>query len=501
MFKDGIEWNQSDLSKLFLYNLHYFDFILREDKDLTADHFEKDKDIFLSWINGNPVGYRNGWESYPLSLRIVNWIFYYNKNQTAFARDDEFNTVFLSSLYRQCAYLSHFLELHIRANHLFKNGKAMLFGGIFFREHKWITIGKGIIDAELDEQILSDGGHFERSPMYHSLILEDIIDLASLVNESKNNNEPITFQRLHDISRRMLKWLYSTIHPDGEIPLFGDSSLKSALTFDQLYHYHNRIFNESPDTKYLEYIDEFKESGYSIFRSPDQFLIMDCGQLGVEYQPGHAHCDMLSYEYSYNNKRFIVDTGIGEYLNTDIRHRARSIVAHNCVVVNNMDQAEIWQTFRMGKRVSAPLVSTEVKGDIIKLCASYNNDLSRKNSFRHEREVLFYHSNFFHIKDHISGTKISSIVSRLNIHPDSTLELNKNTIKLSQSDTSIYILLSEHACNIEINDWFYVPEFGKIIPSKRVEIRPVNLENKFIDYVIVPSDHLHSAEQYFTDLS
>lgn len=34
---------------------------------------------------------------------------------------------------------------------------------------RWLTRGLRILHDELDEQLLADGGHFERSPMYHAL--------------------------------------------------------------------------------------------------------------------------------------------------------------------------------------------------------------------------------------------------------------------------------------------------------------------------------------------
>ena len=44
----------------------------------------------------------------------------------------------------------------------------------------WLSKGLNIIKNELSEQILDDGGHFERSPMYHALLLEDLLDLTNL---------------------------------------------------------------------------------------------------------------------------------------------------------------------------------------------------------------------------------------------------------------------------------------------------------------------------------
>ncbi|MFH0726549.1 MAG: heparinase II/III family protein [Pseudomonadota bacterium] len=46
---------------------------------------------------------------------------------------------------------------------------------------RWLKKGLTLIGEEMDEQILPDGGHFERSPMHHAMILEDCLDLLNLL--------------------------------------------------------------------------------------------------------------------------------------------------------------------------------------------------------------------------------------------------------------------------------------------------------------------------------
>src|SRR5579864_5611583 len=53
-------WNDKGIPKLWLYNLHYFD--------------SPDLELMQLWVRNNPAGMGNGWEPYPLSRRIVNWI-------------------------------------------------------------------------------------------------------------------------------------------------------------------------------------------------------------------------------------------------------------------------------------------------------------------------------------------------------------------------------------------------------------------------------------------
>jgi ABC-type multidrug transport system fused ATPase/permease subunit len=64
-------WNDKVKSKLWLYNLHY----LGDLNSLNADErFEFHLSYVLRWIDENPPGFGNGWEPYPSSLRVINWI-------------------------------------------------------------------------------------------------------------------------------------------------------------------------------------------------------------------------------------------------------------------------------------------------------------------------------------------------------------------------------------------------------------------------------------------
>ena len=88
----------------------------------------------------------------------------------------------LKSLYEQALWLEKNIEYHLLANHYFKNGKALIFAGMYIAgqdAERWLKKGRQIIASELEEQILPDGGHFERSPMYHAMILEDCLDILT----------------------------------------------------------------------------------------------------------------------------------------------------------------------------------------------------------------------------------------------------------------------------------------------------------------------------------
>ena len=160
-------WNDPRCDKLWLYNLHYFD-------DLCAvgavDRLAWHTQLIEKWIVENTPTSGIGWEPYPSSLRIVNWI------KWALAGNQLSNAA-LQSLAIQSRWLSKRVEHHLLANHLFVNAKALVFAGMFFEgleADSWLNQGLRILAREIPEQVLADGGHFELSPMYHAIILEDI---------------------------------------------------------------------------------------------------------------------------------------------------------------------------------------------------------------------------------------------------------------------------------------------------------------------------------------
>ena len=127
--------------------------------------------MLLDWVNKNNIGREVGWESYPTSIRIVNWIkWHYLKN--------DLPKTCLQSLMLQSRWLCKRIEWHILGNHLFTNAKALVFAGLFFSSEEsdgWLKKGLKIIDEELNEQVLNDGGNFELSPMYHSIFFRRLI--------------------------------------------------------------------------------------------------------------------------------------------------------------------------------------------------------------------------------------------------------------------------------------------------------------------------------------
>ena len=167
------DWTDAQRSHFVQYNIHYFDDLRAADAQQRTGWQRR---LMDRWIDENPPALGPGWEPYPLSLRIVNWIQWCLVGNPLSSRQ-------LDSLAQQVRCLASRLEFHLLANHLLANLKALVFAGAFFdgREAQgWLRRGSRLLQREVQEQILADGGHFELSPMYHSLILEDLLDVFNL---------------------------------------------------------------------------------------------------------------------------------------------------------------------------------------------------------------------------------------------------------------------------------------------------------------------------------
>ena len=337
------DWNNPAQEKLWLYNLHYFD-------DLNAagaaDRLAWHRALMSRWVTDNPPGLGNGWEPYPTSLRLVNWIKWVlaGNNQEPW---------WIDSLAVQTRWLRRHIEWHLLGNHLFVNAKALVFAGLFFEGDEaaeWLAQGLKILGREVPEQVLPDGGHFELSPMYHAIILEDLLDLVNAANARPEQVPEAMVLQWCEVAGRMLRWLKGLIHPDGQIAFFNDSALGIAPDYATLAAYARRLGIESASIRPNEKCTHFADSGYVRLQQGNAVALLDVARIGPDYLPGHAHADTLSFELSLFGQRVVVNSGTSQYGHGAERLCQRGTAAHNTVDVNGCDSSEVWGGFRVARR-------------------------------------------------------------------------------------------------------------------------------------------------------
>ena len=373
VFQGAIDWNFAKRGKLWTYNLNYFDFL--SDPTLKDEH----KILLMRDFYSKRSKINDGMEAYPISLRNINWIKYCSSSGLR-----EFDNF----IYSQACLLSKSFEYHLLGNHLLENAYSLLFAAFYFKDESFYNLASRVLREQLEEQILADGAHFERSPMYHQILLTRLLDAVRF-------NRQIDWKRdltnyLESMAVHMLSWLSQVSYSSGKVPMVNDCSPGIAAETREIKEYATSLKLEAQASM-------LGESGYRMIRKAAYECFLDLGDVGPDYIPGHAHSDTFNFELYVNGQPLIVDTGISTYENDKIRHYERSTAAHNTVQVNNMDQSEVWGAFRVARRAKINLL--EEREDYF--CSSHDGYESRLG-ITHQREFKF-ESNQITILDTLMG--------------------------------------------------------------------------------------------------
>ena len=335
------DWDKESPSKLWVYNLHYFEDLLSFNADEKVEFHVQ---LLKRWIQDNPIGFGNAWEPYPTSLRVSNTL-------KAWLGGLELPKDVLENIYNQAQYLSQDLEKHLLGNHYFVNLKALLFAGVLFKQSDFKSIAEQGLLAEIPEQILLDGANFELSPMYHNLILVDMLDMYNLAQAYPDDVSTSLLQLLKDKIPLMLDFMSHMSHPDGEVSFFNDSAFGIAPSNEVINEYAKKLgFSTCELTLDENRFVESSDSGYLVAQINRSKLIFDAAKVGPDYIPGHAHADTLSLEFSVGIERVLVNSGTSVYGLSLERLAQRKTVSHNTVEIDGKDSSQVWSGFRVANR-------------------------------------------------------------------------------------------------------------------------------------------------------
>lgn len=457
------DWNNADYSKLWLYNLHYFDEL---DTHQSEDRTQLALKWILKWIKENPAALGNGWEPYPLSMRIINWIKWLSKHSVALPAID-------NSLALQVRVLEQKIEYHLLANHLFSNAQALIFAGAWLtgnQANRWLKKGLSLLEAEVKEQFLQDGAHFELSPMYHANLILSVLDIINLARCSQNQFLLSKKDQLKTIVQKGVFWLEAMYHPDDNLSFFNDAAFCNAPSLTLLKEYAYSLNIPAPAGLNLSKAPSFlhlQDSGFVRIQSGNAVALLDVGKIGPDYQPGHAHADTLSFELSINSQRVFVNSGTSEYSLGPERDWQRSTHAHNTVTVMDLNSSEVWGGFRVARRAKPFDLLVEQNVETIKVACSHDGYQHLKSNITHRREWCF-NKNTLHIMDTVE--KAAMAVAYYHLHPYMRVkQINKNSIEIIMpSDQRIIVHFSE--AQVLLKDGYWYPEFGKKIPNKRLKV-------------------------------
>ncbi len=445
-------WNDTSDGMLWAYNLNYFDYL--NQSGMSEAECNKWIDEFIDSLSTNRIGL----DPYPTALRLENWIKFFCRYPSAASSKR------LDSLYSQYVLLQHSLEKHLLGNHLLEDYFSLYFASLFFSDAKYHRKVSAWLLSELSEEILSDGGHYEQSPMYHCILLDRLLDC---INAKMAFEEPDSELRsLKMFASRMLGYLEAICFSDGSYPLFNDSALGIASTPMELFGYAHGLGIEWDKQAALG------ASGYRKLSGGQIEALVDVGEITATYQPGHTHADVLNFEAHIGGTPFIVDTGISTYNKTARRQAERSTSVHNCITVGGRDCAEVWGGFRVAGRYSVQSLD-KVPGKVSALVKCCGGE-SYSRSFSLSGGVFCVEDSLMNGKPDIGG------ISRLHLAPE------VKVLDVAESEDAMVVYTSagkitvSGACSVKVAPCEVSREFNRLLPSSCIEMA----FNKHLKYTI-----------------
>ena len=456
-------WEAGGASELWRYNLHYFDDLNASGADSRRVWHQQSVE---DWLRCNPPATGTGWEPYPTSLRVVNWIKYALAGQ-------ELSAAAMQSLATQVRALRRRLEYYLLGNHLFANAKALVFAGLYFEGPEadaWLHKGMSLLAREILEQILPDGGQFERSPMYHALGLEDVLDLINLTNAYRAAVPArwlVLVPSWQALAERMRVWLLAMCHPDGEIALFNDAAHGIAPPLYELQRYADQLLGptqELPTALHRVRLLHLRESGYMRAETPDAVLFTDVAPVGPDYLPGHAHADTLSFEFSLYGGRVIVNGGTSQYATGSVRNAERSTPAHSTVTVNGENSSEVWAGFRVARRAKPFNLKVDESEDEVRIFCAHDG-YKRLTGKPVHRRAWRLRKGELRVEDRIEG-RYQTAVARYHLHPSVEVIVDSTglsgVLRLSGGRNTRWRASSR----VRIAPSHYAPEFGRRLATR-----------------------------------
>lgn len=474
----AINWDRRYVDRLWTYNLHYFDYAVDLAWAFRLTREQRYVGVFESlvstWIDKTEPGEGDAWDPYPISLRTVNWIY------ALLLLEDSVSPGLRGrvavSLFQQLHFLERRIEWHLLGNHVIKNLKALFIGGLFFEAdpaHDWRTKAAHQLWEQVKEQVYPDGGHFERSPMYHGIVLCDLVEIIQLMR-SQNEKVPV---EIEDRTRQMLPAMALLTRQDKSLRLLNDSARGVSPSYQYLEKLCSCVFSPPASPVVSEW--SLPETGYYGYRDTKRRsdLIISCREPSPGYQPGHSHCDILSYEWDVRGEPVIVDSGLHGYDGDPFREYVRSTRAHNTVSVFGKNQSEAWATFRFGRRAKEVRGSSRFSGGVYIFEGSYRpyHDLNSVH-----RRSISLQGDELTIVDVVEKNDATLVESFLHFHPDFSLSVTngralavKGPVIFSIEPFGIDELSVIRGENQPTQGW-YCEEFGKAIPQYVLVMRIEN---------------------------
>ena len=295
------------------------------------------------WIALQGFWHPLAWRPETVARRIIAWI-----TQSTLILDDadmRFYRRFLRNLTRQVRYLRRLARNTRDGVPRLQAYIALCYASLTMAGQMGHLRGATRrLAAELDRQILPDGGHISRNP---GALLELLVDLLPLAQAFSARNVPPP-PALSNAIDRMMPMLRFFRHGDGAFGLFNGMGPTSPELIATILAY---------DDARGEPVENAPHSGYQRVQAGSTVLLMDSGgppPIGVS---ADAHAGCLALEVSAKHQRILINCGLPVTARENWRQVARSTAAHSTVTFNDASSSQFLEAGPFRRLFGTPIVA------------------------------------------------------------------------------------------------------------------------------------------------
>ncbi|MGH6923722.1 MAG: heparinase II/III family protein [Propylenella sp.] len=285
-----------------------------------------------------------------------------------------------------------------------------LIGLSLSQQERLARSGLDRIDAELQTQILPDGGHISRNP---TAIVDILIDLLPL-RQALIARGLIPSETLMNSIDRMMPMLRFFRHGDGAFAHFNGAVTSASGLVATLVSYDETLGTPAASATY---------SGYERIESGAALLLADAGGPPPIAYSSEAHAGALSIEFSHGMHRIIINCGAPAARHENLRRAARRTAAHSTAVLEEQSSCRFSSPSANAQIVSGPrslAAHRQSPGDGSTVLQLSHDGYARRFGLVHERSLrLGRDGHTLEGMDRFSGQPSArdlSFVARFHLH-------------------------------------------------------------------------------------
>jgi hypothetical protein len=497
------------------------------------------------WIAQNPVGAGVHWSSaLEVGVRILSWLWTMRFVLESPSLPAGHAARWVRSLGEHYDFLRRHLSIYTdRSNHLIGEATALWVSASVLRDLPDANAERAraleILGVEIERQVTPDGVSREQAVGYHCFVLDFCLQIIALARHQQAPLPPVIEAR----AGAMLEFLHRLLGAGGPLPQIGDGDDGQGLPFPCPLTARERaetqlaigaaLFTrpewlprgEVPRTLARLLVADppppppgptarrarsrlFADGGYAVLEGRTNAggarqLVFDVGGMG--YLPGaaHEHADALSVVVRVNDTLLVADPGTGTYTGSRaVRDGFRATAAHNTVTVDDLDQADVLDTFKWINLPRARVLDWQSDEAFDQVAAAHDGYRRLRRPVVHAREVLFARPDYWIVADRLVGRGAHRITSRLHFPPG--VELTRRGARRFEAvapagngpgDGLLIMFLPivpELADTIRIEPAAWSAGYGRWESSRCLTVDAVGEVPRTLLTLLIPSEHGHS---------